>query len=128
MKDYVLSFIIGSCIFGYFIWVLSLLRLNINYYKFNPYLYFIALPITNGLLTAISLYLARLLNISKFLRLVLVSLSSWSVVVYIVYYKKIYRWKKDSIKPYIYPLINFAGNFTTFFIIIYLLESLFIKQ
>ena len=44
MKEYVLSFIIGSSILAYMLWVISLSRVDIKYYNFDGYIYYILMP------------------------------------------------------------------------------------
>ena len=126
MKEYLLAFVIGSSIFSYILFVLSLSRLPRDYYNFSGYVYYIIVPIYFGIMNMLSLFLANRFQLSKFQRLILITLVSSSIVITLVYSLKLYNWKdknKDKNKQYIYPFMNLAGHLSTYFIIIYLLET-----
>ena len=122
MKEYLLAFVIGSSIFSYVLFVLSLSRLPRDYYNFSGYVYYIIVPIYFGIMNMLSLFVANRFKLSKFHRLILTTLVSSFIVITLVYSLKLYNWK-DKNKKYIYPFMNLAGHLSTYFIIIYLLET-----
>ena len=123
MKQYVQSFVVGSSILSYMLFILSLMRLPRDYYNFNPYVYYIIIPFYFGLMNMFSLFLTNKFNLSKLVRLVLISMMSSSVVIFLVYNFKLYNWKKSN-KKYRYPFMNFMGHLFCYFIMIYVLETL----
>ena len=120
-KDYVLSFVIGSSILVYMMWVLSLRRLDMDYYNFSGYNYFILAPLYFGIMNVISFYLAKKTGASDLTRLLVTSVISSLIVINLVYRYKLYNWK-DKNKKYKYPLMSITGHLITYFIIIYVLE------
>lgn len=129
MKDYVLSFIIGSSILSYVLWVLSLLRVKKSYYNFNGYLYLMILPIVTGFMTSFSLYLTRKFNGTLFQRLIFTSIIASLTAIFCVYYFKLYNWdnEKHKNKKYVYPFLSFIAHFINYGFIFYVLEKQFIK-
>ena len=125
MKEYVLSFIIGSSILSYILVSYPLKHLDLDYYNFNGYTYYILVPIYFGIINMLSLYFSKKYKLSKFNRLIGTSIISSGIIISIAYYFKLYNWKNKN-RKYRYPLINFTGHLSTYFIIIYLLEE-FIK-
>lgn len=122
MKEYVLSFIIGSSILAYMLWVISLSRVDIKYYNFNGYIYYILIPIYFGTINVLSLYFSKKYKLSKLTRLIVTSVISSFIIINLVYRFKLYNWK-DKTKKYRYPLLNLTGHLITYFIIIYILEE-----
>lgn len=122
MKEYVLSFIIGSSILAYMLWIISLSRVDLEYYNFNGYLYYIIVPIYFGIMNVLSLYFSKKYKLSKLTRLIVTSVISSFIVINLVYRFKLYNWK-DKTKKYKYPLMSLTGHFITYFIIIYILEE-----
>lgn len=122
MKEYVLSFIIGSSILAYMLWIISFSRLDLKYYNFNGYLYYILVPIYFGIMNVLSLYFSKKYKLSKLTRLIVTSIISSFIVINLVYRFKLYNWK-DKTKKYKYPLMSLTGHLTTYFIIIYILEE-----
>tara|TARA_Y100000389_G_scaffold203857_1_gene253777 strand:+ start:863 stop:1681 length:819 start_codon:yes stop_codon:yes gene_type:complete len=122
LKEYVLAFIVGSSILAYILWVLSLRKVDIDYYNFDGYLYFILVPVYIGIMNVLSLYFSKKYGISNITRLLVTSLISSLIVINLVYRLKLYNWK-DKNKKKRYPLMSFIGHFLTYFIVIYVLEN-----
>jgi hypothetical protein len=123
MRDYILSFIIGSSILSYMLWILSLKRVKLDYYNFNGYVYYMITPFYFGIMNVLSLYFSRKFKLTKINRLLITSIISSAIIITLVYYFKIYNWKNNN-KKYLYPLMSLSGHLITYFIIIYILESL----
>ncbi len=121
-KDLVLSFVIGSSILVYLLWVLSFRRLDTNYYNFDGYLYFILAPLYFGIINTISFYLSNKYKVNNLTRFLTTSVISSLIVIFLVYRNKLYNWK-DKNKKYKYPVMSLSGHLITYFIIIYLLEG-----
>lgn len=122
MKEYVLSFIIGSSILAYMLWIISLSRVDLEYYNFNGYIYYILMPIYFGIINVLSLYFSKKYKLSKLTRLIVTSVISSFIIINLVYRFKLYNWK-DKTKKYMYPLMSLTGHLITYFIIIYILEE-----
>ena len=122
MKEYVLSFIIGSSILAYILWIISLSRVDIKYYNFNGYVYYILVPIYFGFINVLSFYFSKKYKLSKLTRLIVTSVISSFIIINLVYRFKLYNWK-DKTKKYMYPLMSLTGHLITYFIIIYILEE-----
>lgn len=122
MKEYVLSFIIGSSILSYMLWVISLSRVDIKYYNFDGYIYYILMPIYFGFINVLSFYFSKKYKLSKLTRLIVTSAISSFIIINLVYRFKLYNWK-DKTKKYRYPLLSLTGHLITYFIIIYILEE-----
>ena len=120
-KEHVLSFVIGSCILVYMMWVISLRRIDMNYYNFSGYNYFILAPLYFGIINVLSFYIAKKTGSSNLTRLLVTSIISSLIVINLVYRYKLYNWK-DRKKKYRYPLMSITGHLITYFIIIYILE------
>ena len=71
MKEYVLSFIIGSSILAYMLWIISLSRVDLEYYNFSGYIYYILMPIYFGIINVLSLYFSKKYKLSKLTRLII---------------------------------------------------------
>jgi len=122
MKEYVLSFIIGSSILTYMLWIISLNQLDLEYYNFDGYLYYILVPIYFGSMNVLSLYFSNKYNLSKLTRLIVTSIISSFIIISVVYRFKLYNWKDEN-KKYKYPFMSLTGHLITYFIIIYILEE-----
>ena len=122
LKEHVLSFVIGSSILVYMIWVLSLRRIDMDYYNFSGYNYFILAPLYFGIMNVLSFYIAKKTGASNLTRLIVTSVISSLIVINLVYRYKLYNWKNEK-KKYRYPLMSITGHLITYFIIIYVLEG-----
>ena len=104
------------------LWVYTINQVPTDYYEFDGYVYLITSPIIIGLSNVLSLFLLKKFNLSLKSRILLISSINTLFTIFIVYYYKIYNWKKNSIKSNTYPFKLFIANLITYYIVIYILE------
>lgn len=120
-NQYLRAFVIGSSVFvflPYFLIVTSLDKKNVNF----SYTYYTFLaPIALGFFNVLSLYLAKLFNLTKKTRFILISFIAPSLVALTVYFLKAYnnlitfnQWINYLFKLYLLYFIIF--NFDVYFL------------
>ena len=123
MNNNILSFFIGSSILSYILWIVSLKRLDLSYYNFDGYIYYMTTPLYFGIMNMLSFYISNKFNIPTIIRFIATSIISSCMVITLVYKFNLYNWKDEN-KKYKYPLMSLSGHFITYFIIIYILEKI----
>lgn len=125
MKQYVATIISSTTIVNsFFLYIFGLLY----YQKINNYdhsVYPFITPLYFCLFSVLSLFISNKFKFNKFQRLIFISLLGTFFISTIIFKMKVYNFKNKKEK-YSYPIKNFMGQMLTFYIIIYLLEPIFI--
>ncbi len=125
MKQYISTIIASTSIINsFFIYIFGVTFFQkINNYDHSIYPFIT--PFYYCIISLISLMISNKYKITKFQRLLIFTIIGSSLVISNIFFLKVYNFK-NKIEKYSYPIKNFMGQMLTFYIIIYLLEPIFI--
>ena len=124
MRDYFRTLIISSSLSSIILFLYTFSTIDIKKINYDKYIYPVIVPFYFGLISVFFLFITKTFKFNKILRLLLASITSSLIVIFIVLKMKVYNFENNKEKL-IYSVKNFAGHFLTHFAIIYLFEPLF---